>query len=86
MSTTGGVGDCVSLLLAPLLAACGGYVPMISGRGLWHTGGTLDKLESLPGYDVNPSPERLRQLAPSLAACPEIVAARRAWTWAMKVV
>lgn len=60
--STGGVGDCVSLLLAPLLAACGGYVPMISGRGLGHTGGTIDKLESLPGYDVNPSPEHLRKV------------------------
>jgi thymidine phosphorylase len=60
--STGGVGDCVSLLLAPLLAACGAYVPMISGRGLGHTGGTLDKLESLAGYDVNPSPERLHQV------------------------
>jgi thymidine phosphorylase len=60
--STGGVGDKVSLLLAPIVAACGGAVPMISGRGLGHTGGTLDKLESIPGYDVKPSPERFRDV------------------------
>ena len=58
--STGGVGDCVSLLLAPLLAACGAYLPMISGRGLGHTGGTLDKLESIPGYTINPADSRMR--------------------------
>ena len=59
--STGGVGDKVSLLLAPIVAACGGAVPMISGRGLGHTGGTLDKLESIPGYDATPDSERFRR-------------------------
>jgi len=52
--STGGVGDNVSLMLAPMLAACGAFIPMISGRGLGHTGGTLDKLEAIPGYSAQP--------------------------------
>ena len=60
--STGGIGDCVSLLLAPALAACGGYVPMVSGRGLGHTGGTLDKLESIPGLRTEFAPDAFRAL------------------------
>jgi thymidine phosphorylase len=60
--STGGVGDKVSLVLAPMVAACGGYVPMISGRGLGHTGGTLDKLDSIPGYDTAPDISLFRQV------------------------
>jgi thymidine phosphorylase len=59
--STGGVGDNVSLMLAPIVAACGGVVPMISGRGLGHTGGTLDKLDSIPGYTSQPDPRLLRR-------------------------
>lgn len=60
--STGGIGDSVSLLLAPALAACGVYVPMISGRGLGHTGGTLDKMEAIPGYKSLPGVEMLRKV------------------------
>lgn len=60
--STGGVGDKVSLLLAPMAAACGLAVPMMSGRGLGHTGGTLDKLESIVGYNTQPGPERFREI------------------------
>ena len=60
--STGGVGDTVSLILAPVLAACGAYVPMISGRGLGHTGGTLDKFDSIPGYNTSPNEEVLRRV------------------------
>lgn len=60
--STGGVGDKVSLMLAPIVAACGGLVPMISGRGLGHTGGTLDKFESIEGYDPYPSIDRFAEI------------------------
>ena len=60
--STGGVGDVVSLLLGPMVAACGGYVPMISGRGLGHTGGTLDKFDAIPGYCTVPDNELFRKV------------------------
>lgn len=60
--STGGVGDNVSLMLAPMLAACGCFVPMISGRGLGHTGGTLDKLDAIPGYRSQPGLEQFTEV------------------------
>lgn len=60
--STGGVGDVVSLMLGPMVAACGGYVPMISGRGLGHTGGTLDKFDSIPGYQTAPDNALFRKV------------------------
>src|SRR5215203_1227564 len=60
--SSGGVGDTVSLALAPAVAACGGFVPMISGRGLGHTGGTLDKLDAIPGYRSQPDLDAFRRV------------------------
>ena len=60
--STGGVGDKTSLLLAPILAACDLFVPMISGRGLGHTGGTLDKFDSIPGYNTQPNIETFKRV------------------------
>ena len=64
--STGGVGDNVSLMLAPIAAACGLAVPMISGRGLGHTGGTLDKMESIPGYQAMPDNALFRKVVGSV--------------------
>lgn len=66
--STGGVGDCVSLMLAPALAECGAYVPMISGRGLGHTGGTLDKMEAIPGVTTQVGQERLADIVAQVGA------------------
>ena len=66
--STGGVGDNVSLMLAPIVAACGAFVPMISGRGLGHTGGTLDKMDSIPGYKSQPGKKLFRK-AVTKAGC-----------------
>ena len=67
--STGGIGDKVSLPLAPALAACGLKVPMISGRGLGITGGTLDKLESIPGYRVQLSMEEIKDMMEDVGCC-----------------
>src|SRR5690606_13017839 len=80
--STGGIGDVASLPLAPALAACGVFVPMVSGRGLGHTGGTLDKLEAIPGLDVELSEDEFRRIvrdcgAAIVAASPEIAPADR---------
>ena len=60
--STGGVGDKTSIILAPILAACGLFVPMISGRGLGHTGGTLDKFDSIPGYNTQPDLDTFKKV------------------------
>nr|XP_020480533.1 thymidine phosphorylase [Monopterus albus] len=67
--STGGVGDKVSLVLTPALAACGCKVPMISGQGLAHTGGTLDKLESIPGFNIHQSPKQIVEILGSVGCC-----------------
>lgn len=67
--STGGVGDKTSLILGPVVAACGVYVPMISGRGLGHTGGTLDKLESIPGFNTQQSLEKFIEITKDIGTC-----------------
>lgn len=73
--STGGIGDTVSLILAPVLAACGAYVPMISGRGLGHTGGTLDKLEAIPGFRCDLPEDAFREVV-ARTGCAIVAAGR----------
>jgi thymidine phosphorylase len=80
--STGGVGDKVSFMLAPILAACGCHVPMISGRGLGHTGGTTDKVEAIPGYNATPDLETFRKVVQNVGCAiigqtPELAPADR---------
>ena len=79
---TGGIGDKVSLMLAPIVAACGGYVPMLSGRGLGHTGGTLDKMDSIPSYVSQPDRDLFRRVVKDvgcaiIGATPDLAPADR---------
>lgn len=67
--STGGVGDKMSLILAPALAACGLRVPMLAGRGLGHTGGTIDKLESIPGFNCNLTPIQMQEAVETIGCC-----------------
>ena len=80
--STGGIGDKVSLMLAPIVAACGGFVPMLSGRGLGHTGGTLDKMDAIPGYVSQPDTALFRKTVRSagcaiIGATPDLAPADR---------
>ena len=67
--STGGVGDKMSLMLAPILAACGLKVPMLAGRGLGHTGGTIDKLESIPGFNCSLDPRQMKTQVEKIGCC-----------------
>ncbi len=74
--STGGVGDSTTLIAAPLVAACGGTVAKLSGRGLGHTGGTLDKLESVPGVNIELSMERFKEIVSQIGVCVQLRASR----------